>query len=409
MSVLKNSKEGMKSLRSNKLRTFLMMLGVIIGIATFTTVIAIGQGGKSQVMKSMNKMWGAMPIAITPGGEDVSPHTDILLAPATLTKEDADAIIREVLNVKDVCLVQIKSGVPVSYKGKNTTVLDLMGVTPNFETIRTTKVISGDFISEEDMVSLNRVCLIGQTIVKELFGDKDPIDEIVRIENVNFVVKGMIEPKGAAPGGVRDLDNRILIPQTTFARRMYNVNHLSQIVVGLVDVKKINKTGNDIATFLRERHNIVSEKFDDFTIRLPSAMVQRSSKTSQTLTIFLAIISLISLAVGGIVIMNIMLISVSERIKEIGIRRAVGAKKRDILSQFLFEAGWITFIAGLVGVVLGVVIATSITLIAQIPSTITIGAIILAFIFSVLVGIIFGLHPARKAAGLNPIEALRTE
>jgi putative ABC transport system permease protein len=409
MSVLKNSKEGMKSLRSNKLRTFLMMLGVIIGIATFTTVIAIGQGGKSRVMKSMNKMWGAMPIAITPGGKDVSPHADILSAPATLTKEDADAIIREVLNVKDVCLVQIKSGVPVSYKGKNTTVLDLMGVTPNFETIRTTKVISGDFISEEDMVSLNRVCLIGQTIVKELFGDKDPIDEIVRIENVNFVVKGMIEPKGAAPGGVRDLDNRILIPQTTFARRMYNVNHLSQIVVLLVDTRKIEKTGDDIATFLRRRHNISSEKFDDFTIRLPSTMAQMSTKTSQTLTIFLVIISLISLAVGGIVIMNIMLISVSERIKEIGIRRALGAKKRDILSQFLFEAGWITFIAGLVGVVLGVVIATSITLIAQIPSTITIGAIILAFIFSVLVGIVFGLQPARKAAGLNPIEALRTE
>jgi len=409
MSILKNSKEGMKSLRSNKLRTFLMMLGVIIGIATFTTVIAIGQGGKSRVMKSMNKMWGAMPIAITPGGKDVSPHADILSAPATLTKEDADAIIREVLNVKDVCLVQIKSGVPVSYKGKNTTVLDLMGVTPNFETIRTTKVISGDFISEEDMVSLNRVCLIGQTIVKELFGDKDPIDEIVRIENVNFVVKGMIEPKGAAPGGVRDLDNRILIPQTTFARRMYNVNHLSQIVVLLVDTRKIEKTGDDIATFLRRRHNISSEKFDDFTIRLPSTMAQMSTKTSQTLTIFLVIISLISLAVGGIVIMNIMLISVSERIKEIGIRRALGAKKRDILSQFLFEAGWITFIAGLVGVVLGVVIATSITLIAQIPSTITIGAIILAFIFSVLVGIVFGLQPARKAAGLNPIEALRTE
>ena len=310
--------------------------------------------------------------------------------------------------VKDVCLVQFKTNVPVSYKEKNTTVLDLMGVTPNFETIRTTKVISGDFISDEDMNSLARVCLIGQTVVNDLFGDKDPIDETVRIENVNFVVKGMIEPKGAAPAG-RDLDNRILIPQTTFERRMYNVNHLSQIVVGLVDVKKINKTGNDIATFLRERHNIVSEKFDDFTIRLPSTMAQMFTKTSQTLTIFLAIISLISLVVGGIVIMNIMLISVSERIKEIGIRRALGAKKRDILSQFLFEAGWITFIAGLIGVVLGVVIATSITLFVKIPSTITVGAIILAFVFSVLVGIIFGLQPARKAAGLNPIEALRTE
>jgi len=408
MRIIKNSKEGIKSLSSNKLRTFLMMLGVIIGIATFTTVIAIGQGGKRRVIKSMNKMWGAMPIAVTPGGKELSPHSDILSAPATLTKEDANAIVREVPNVKDICLVQIKTNVPVSYKGKNTTVLDLMGITPNFETIRTTKVISGDFISEEDMNSLASVCLIGQTVVKELFGDKDQIGEIVRIENVNFVVKGMIEPKGVAPGG-RDLDNRVLIPQTTFARRMYNVNHLSQIVVGLVDVKKIEQTGNDIATFLRERHNISSEKFDDFTIRLPSTMAQMFSKTSQTLTIFLAIISLISLIVGGVVIMNIMLISVSERKKEIGIRRAVGAKKKDILIQFLFEAVWVTFIAGFIGIIFGIVISRLIAFISKTPTTITVGAIVLAFIFSVVIGIIFGLQPARKAASLNPIEALRAE
>ena len=218
----------------------------------------------------------------------------------------------------------------------------------------------------------------------------------------------MIEPKGAAPGG-RDLDNRVLIPQTTFARRMYNVNHLSQIVVGLVDVKKIEQTGNDIATFLRERHNISSEKFDDFTIRLPSTMAQMFSKTSQTLTIFLAIISLISLIVGGVVIMNIMLISVSERKKEIGIRRAVGAKKKDILIQFLFEAVWVTFIAGFIGIIFGIVISRFIAFIAKTPTTLTLSAIVLAFIFSVVIGIIFGLQPARKAASLNPIEALRTE
>jgi putative ABC transport system permease protein len=408
MRIIKNSKEAIKSLGSNKLRTFLMMLGVIIGIATFTAVITIGQSGKSRVMKSMNKMWGAMPIAITPGGKDFPMHADVLSAPATLTKEDADAIVREVPNVKDVCLVQITTNVPASYKGKNTTVLDLIGVTPNFETYRTTKVISGEFISEEDMNSLARVCLIGQTTSKELFDEKNPIGEIVSIENVNFVVKGVIEPKGTNPSG-RDLDNRILIPQTTFARRMYNLNHLSQIVVGLVDVKKIEKTGNDIAAFLRERHNISSEKFDDFTIRLPSTVAQTFTKTSQTLTIFLAIISLISLIVGGVVIMNIMLISVSERIKEIGIRRAVGAKKKDILSQFLFEASWITFIAGIIGIIFGIAISRIIAFISKTPATISLGAIVLAFIFSAVIGIIFGLQPARKAASLNPIEALRTE
>jgi len=408
MKIIKNSKEGIKSLSSNKLRTFLMMLGVIIGIATFITVIAIGQGGKKQVIKNMNKMWGAMPIAITPGGKDISPHADILSAPATLTKEDADAIVREVPNVKDVCLVQIKTSVSVNYKEKNMIALDLIGITPNFERIRITKASSGDFISEEDMNSLARVCLIGQTVVKGLFDDKNPIGEIVRIENVNFIVKGVLEPKGTGPDG-RDLDNRILIPQTTFARRMYNVNHLSQIVVELIDVKKIDQTGNHIATFLRERHNISSEKFDDFTIRLPSTMAQMFTKTSQTLTIFLAIISLISLIVGGVVIMNIMLISVSERTKEIGIRRAVGAKKRDILSQFLFEAGWVTFLAGIIGIIFGIVISRLIAFITKSPATITVGAIVLAFIFSVVIGIIFGLQPARKAASLNPIEALRTE
>jgi len=408
MKIIKNSKEGIKSLNSNRLRTFLMMLGVIIGIATFITVIAIGQGGKKQVIKNMNKMWGAMPIAITPGGKDISPHADILSAPATLTKEDADAIVREVPNVKDACLVQIKTSVSINYKEKNMIALDLIGITPNFERIRITKVSSGDFIAEEDMNSLARVCLIGPTVVKGLFDDKDPIGEIVRIENVNFIVKGVLEPKGTGPDG-RDLDNRILIPQTTFARRMYNVNHLSQIVVELIDVKKIDQTGNHIATFLRERHNISSEKFDDFTIRLPSTMAQMFTKTSQTLTIFLAIISLISLIVGGVVIMNIMLISVSERTKEIGIRRAVGAKKRDILSQFLFEAGWVTFLAGIIGIIFGIVISRLIAFITKSPATITIGAIVLAFIFSVVIGIIFGLQPARKAASLNPIEALRTE
>jgi putative ABC transport system permease protein len=310
--------------------------------------------------------------------------------------------------VKDVCLVQIKTSVSVNYKEKNMIALDLIGITPNFERIRITKASSGDFISEEDMNSLARVCLIGQTVVKGLFDDKNPIGEIVRIENVNFIVKGVLEPKGTGPDG-RDLDNRILIPQTTFARRMYNVNHLSQIVVELIDVKKIDQTGNHIATFLRERHNISSEKFDDFTIRLPSTMAQMFTKTSQTLTIFLAIISLISLIVGGVVIMNIMLISVSERTKEIGIRRAVGAKKRDILSQFLFEAGWVTFLAGIIGIIFGIVISRLIAFITKSPATITVGAIVLAFIFSVVIGIIFGLQPARKAASLNPIEALRTE
>jgi putative ABC transport system permease protein len=403
--------EARRALSANKTRTFLMMLGVTIGIAALTIIVALGQGARADVVRRMSKLWGTNPIMVTDsaGGRGAGPHMGmgVGVGSQTLTDEDLQAIEKEVPNVRKASPGLLKSDAQVKFR-QQTATTEVFGVTPEFREYRNWDVDSGDFISDEDVRGLARVVLLGQTVARELFGDADPIGETVRIENVAFKVKGVMAKKGANPEG-GDLDDRVTIPITTFARRLYNVTYLSNIVVQLQDVSRMPETAATITRLLRERHHIVPPKQDDFGVRTPEGMVKVFAGTTQTLTLFLGIVSAIALLVGGLVIMNIMLVSVSERTREIGIRRAVGARRRDILRQFLAEALAVTLAGGLLGILIGAGGALALGAAKGMPTVVSWQAVAVAVVFSVIIGVVFGVQPARRAARLHPVEALRTE
>ncbi len=409
MSLRLTLKEALRGLSANKVRTFLMMIGVIIGIAALISIVAVGQGAKAKVVKSAGKMWGTNPIMVTAsaGGPNAGPHMGmgVGVGAQTLVMEDLQAIEKEVPNVRKASPGLLKSDVQVKYHQQAKTT-EVFGITPEFREYRSWDVDGGEFISDDDVRSLGRVALIGQTVAQELFGDADPVGSSIMIDNVSFKVKGLLMARGTSPEG-SDLDDRVMIPVTTFSRRLYNVDYLSNIVVQLKDVSRMDETASTIAAMLRDRHHIVPPKQDDFAVRTPSGVVRMFAGTSQTLTLFLGIVSAIALLVGGLVIMNIMLISIGERTREIGIRRALGARRKDILNQFLAEAVMVTLTGGLIGVAAGVVVARVLSLMKGMPIVVSWQAVGLAVAFSVVVGIVFGVQPARRAAWMNPVEALR--
>lgn len=402
-------KQAFRGLSANKVRTFLMMVGIIIGIAALISIVAVGQGAKAKVVKSAEKMWGTNPIMVTAsaGGSNAGPHMGmgVGVGAQTLTMEDLQAIEKEVPNVRKASPGLLKSDVQVKYRQQAKTT-EVFGITPDFREYRSWDVESGEFISDDDVRSLSRVALIGETVARELFGDEDPTGARIMIDNVSFKVKGLLMKRGTNPSG-GDLDDRMMIPVTTFSRRLYNVTYLSNIVVQLKNINRMDETANAITALLRDRHHIVPPKQDDFGVRTPSGVVQVFSGTTQTLTLFLGIVSAIALLVGGLVIMNIMLISIGERTREIGIRRALGARRKDILRHFLAEAVMVTLTGGLIGVLVGVATARTLSVMKGMPTVVSWQAIGLAVAFSVLIGIIFGVQPARRAAHMNPVEALQ--
>ena len=409
MSLRLTLKEALRGLSANKVRTFLMMVGVIIGIAALISIVAVGQGAKAKVVKSAGKMWGTNPIMVTAsaGGPNAGPHMGmgVGVGAQTLTDEDLQAIEKEVPNVGKASPGLLKSDVQVKYRQKAKTT-EVFGITPDFREYRSWDVDGGEFISDDDVRSLARVALIGQTVAQELFGDADPVGANIMIDNVSFKVKGLLMARGTNPEG-GDLDDRVMIPVATFSRRLYNVTYLSNIVVQLKDISRMDETANAITALLRDRHHIVPPKQDDFAVRTPSGVVRMFSGTTQTLALFLGIVSAIALLVGGLVIMNIMLISIGERTREIGIRRALGARCKDILNQFLAEAVMVTLTGGLIGVGAGVAVARVLSVMKGMPTVVSWQAVGLAVAFSVVVGIVFGVQPARRAARMNPVEALR--
>lgn len=407
-NVLRAAWRGMSR---NKLRSFLMMLGVVIGIAALTVIIAVGAGTKRGIEKSVSEMFAEAPITVLarrPGsgfgrGREASTES----APTTLTRDDAQAILEQIANVQAVAPTQRQAQVPVKYRdaSKNTMVF---GILPQWQQLRNYDLTEGEFIDDEDVNAAKRVCLIGQTIVDELFDGASPLDESIRIEGTPFTVKGVLAPKGASPMG-GDFDNRVAIPLSTFSRRLFNVDHLSQIVIALRDPRQLDATAAEIEALLDDRHGIRNPQDRDFQVRKAEQVVAFAGQTSRLLTIFLGIVAAISLIVGGVVIMNIMLISVGERTQEIGLRRAVGASQRDIERQFRAEALLVTLIGGAVGVAVGALVAWLLPMVTQVPTAFSWLAVLLAAVFSVAVGLIFGVQPARRAARLNPVEALRTE
>jgi putative ABC transport system permease protein len=394
----------LKSLGKNKLRSFLMMIGIIIGIIALTLIVSVGFGAKDQVMERVNK-FGTQSLMIRAGGGTQMSQMDAAQGSTTLKLEDVEFLEREIPEIKGLAPFSNKGNADIKYFDKSTTAT-LFGVTPSWAPVSDWDVSEGDFISDEDMKSLNRVCLIGTTVQKELFGDNYPIGEQIRIGNIQFEVKGILVSKGTSPRG-GDMDNRIMIPLTTFMRRVANVDYLAAARVLLDNPKDINATVEKISQVLRERHSLAEGIPDDFSIVTPTEVTKMAEKVSGTFNIFLALLAGLSLITGGFVIANIMTISVNERKKEIGLRMAVGASSKKIVMQFLIEALAVTISGGIIGIVIGGAGAIILGIVMQIPVSVSWASILTGVISASVIGIIAGIQPAKKAARLNPIEALK--
>jgi putative ABC transport system permease protein len=402
MRIFRIALEAVRGLKSNKVNLVLMMLGIIIGIASLTVIVSIGEGAKTQILARISQFgFGSEAVYIGSGAGKVFSHRR--KKANTLTLQDAE-ILGELENVKLIAPYQGKRLRTIYKKESSTTRIN--GITPEWFTARTWNLTDGDYISDEDLIGMRKVCVIGVTPMKKLFKDEDPIGKFVRINKVYFKVIGIMEEKGVSESGY-DPDDRIVIPLTTSARRLFQQVHINSIRLQLHDAHQAKDTIKQVRSILRERHHLATTAEDDFRIITPDVLVEWITKSKKTLTVMLGMISTISLLVSGIVIMNIMLVSVNERIKEIGIKRSFGARKSDILMQFLLESTFVSLSGGMIGLVLGGVINFFISNFSRLKATMSLESFVLAFIFSVLVGILFGLQPARKATLMNPVQALR--
>lgn len=397
-------KSALKELSKYKLRTFFMMIGIVIGITALTLIISVGIGAQDRVMDRVKKFGleslmvfagGSQEIFGSRTGEEV---TTLKLADAELLKEELPVII-------DVAPFNRKRENEVIF-GNASTTAPIFGVTPSWLTVWEWKMREGEFIDERDMETYERTAVIGATVQKELFGDQNPIGEQIRVGNVPFTIKGVLGEIGTSPGG-GDMDNRVLIPLSTFMRRVANVDHLAGIKIRLSSLREIDNTVEGITSILREQHRLSPGVPDDFRIITPDEIVVMAEKVAGTFNILLAIVAGISLIAGGVVIANIMLISVNERRREIGLRKAVGARKKDITTQFLYEAITVAVTGGIFGILLGFAGAIILEAITSIPVSISWETLVIGVFFSSLVGILAGLQPAKRAAMLNPVESLR--
>ena len=400
MKIMRIISVSMDAVMKHKVRTFLIVLAIVVGIATLTVIVALTQGANKKILQQINNFGPDAIMIHSGGGKMRGPAT---ASEANLTKKDI-ADIEDIDGVKLVSPFQTSLDMPVKYGNKFTTSW-IFGVESSWQEAWKRGASRGDFISDSDNDQLSKVCVIGQTAVRDLFGEVNPIGENILIENVSFRVIGILEKRGQSPVGT-DFDNLILIPFTTASRRLMNqplyIAMARAIVFNPSQIKTITPRIREI---LRENHRIADTEEDDFKLTSPEQITKMIKGTSQALDIFLWLVGVISPFVGGIVLMNIMLMAVSERKREIGLRRAVGAKKKHIIFQFLSESLMLTFTGGIFGVVLGVIIAFLFSLSGK-PISITWQPFAVAFLFSAVIGLFFGIYPARKAAALDPAGAL---
>ncbi len=406
MRILNLIKVASRSLGKNKMRTFLTMLGIIIGVASVIAMLAIGEGSKKNIQDSISSLGTntimIIPGAITHGGVHLEAGTS-----QTLKREDAEAIRMRCENVIYVSPV-VQKGAQIIAGSQNWR-SGVLGVFNDYFFIRNLSVETGNGFSESDDRAAAKVCVIGQTIVTNLFGEnKNPVGQMIRVERIPYRIIGILEKKGQNSFG-QDQDDVILAPFATVQKRMLSTTNVNMIIASAKSEELIEDAKNEVIQLIRERHKLTPEEEDDFTVRTQSDISNIFGSVSKVLTILLASIAGISLLVGGIGIMNIMLVSVTERTREIGIRLAVGAKGRDVLIQFMIESIFISFLGGFIGVGLGSLISGLVARFGGWPISVTPFSVLLAFVFSAVVGIFFGWYPARKAARLNPIEALRYE
>jgi len=400
----------LRALRVNKLRSALTMLGIIIGVSAVIAMMAVGAGARERIAAQIRSIGSNVIIILsgstTSGGIRVGSGSVL-----TLTEDDATAIAREVPTV-EAAAPTMRGTAQVVFGNQNWSTV-IQGATPEYLVVREWPVVSGRDIISQDVDGAAKVVLLGQTVAANLFGDSDPLGEIIRIKKVPFTVVGILAAKGQSAFG-QDQDDIVVIPLSTAKRKVLGVSQANPRSVGAIIVRAkgpewMDEAVEQMTVLLRQRHRLQSWQEDDFTVRNLSEVFAAQEESARTMSLLLGAIASVSLLVGGIGIMNIMLVSVTERTREIGIRMAVGARERDILTQFLIEAVTLALIGGIVGIALGVGGSALLSFLAQWETLIAPQAILLAFLFSTVVGVFFGYYPARKAASLDPIEALRYE
>jgi putative ABC transport system permease protein len=394
-----------RALRRNKMRTFLTMLGIIIGVGAVIAMISIGTGARAQLEQQIASL-GQNVILVFSGNFRRGGVSSGMGGAGTLDLADARAIVEEIHGVVAVSPeVRASAQLIAGNRNWNTQV---MGAGIDYLQIRNWPLQSGTMFADPEVRSAAKVALLGATVVRELFGDGDPVGDIIRVRNIPFVVMGVLAPKGTSLMG-QDQDDVVVIPYTSAMKRLTGNNTLRGILVQAETASVMASVQQEITALLRQRHRIPPSGDDDFTIRTQEEISEFATSTSRIMTVLLGAIASVSLVVGGIGIMNIMLVSVTERTREIGIRMSVGAKGRDILFQFLTEAIVLSVLGGLIGIALGVGTSTFLAHRMNWPTLTPPNAVALAFLFSAAIGIFFGFYPARKAARLDPIESLRYE
>ena len=394
-----------RALRRNKLRSVLTALGIIIGVGAVIAMVSIGNGAKAQVEQQIASL-GENVILIFSGSVTSSGIRTGWGSAGTLKIEDAEAIRREVPGVIAVS-EEVISTRQVS-AGNQNWFTRVYGESPEYFDIRQWPLSDGASFTGQDVRSSNKVCVIGRTTASQVFGSEDPIGQVLRIQGVPFLVTGILTPKGLSPQGT-DQDDIVIMPYTSAMKRVIGGSTLRGINVQVASPNDLAPAQQQITELLRQRHNIRAGRDDDFTVRNQQEIAETATATSRIMALLLGAIASVSLVVGGIGIMNIMLVSVTERTREIGVRLAVGAHGRDILTQFLIEAVTLSVIGGAIGILLGLGASRMLSVFAHWPTLISIPSIIAAFFVSAAVGIFFGFYPAREAARLDPIEALRYE
>lgn len=408
IEFLLSLKIAVRALRTNKMRSFLTTLGIIIGIAAVIAMVAIGTGASriisDQIASIGSNILLVLPGSRTSGGLRLGSGTT-----PTLTYDDAKAISRECPSVAVTAPI-VRGAAQVVFGNMNWSTA-VMGITPEYLEVRDWPVVEGRSLSQLDVEGTTKNCLIGRTVADNLFGSEDPVGKIVRVKKIPFTVVGVMDRKGRSPQG-SDQDDIVFVPLRTAQRKLFGSqfpNSVGSIMIQAKSEQELGRAEEQVNDLLTQRHRIGTSREVDFTVRNLSELLDVAEQSSKAMSLLLGAVASISLIVGGIGIMNIMLVSVTERTREIGIRMAIGAKERDILLQFLTEAVLLTLIGGIIGMLLGIGGAKLVSAVFDWPTLISFQAIAMAFGFSGAVGIFFGFYPARKAASLNPIEALRHE
>ncbi len=398
-------KSGFRVMRRNKMRTLFMMLGIVVGITALTLIFSLGKGTEKKVLDNIDRMFSGSSILISAGAGQMMGGPTSGGPTTNFTVEDMEAVQEEISNIETWDPMLMIPSREVKYL-ENSENIRIFGHSERSERVWNMGVTTGDYFDDQAVLTSARVALIGTTVVDSLFEGIDPIGEQIRIGTVPFRIIGILKQRGMDPHGW-DRDNEVIVPYTTAMRRLMNIDYIQSAKLIVKDPKEMDRTVERITAILRDRHVLDDSEPDDFSIITPVQVQEMVSSANNIFNLLLPLIAGISLIVGGVIVANLMLISVNERTSEIGLRKAVGARSKDIQLQFISETVAITFLGGIVGVLIGMSGSQALAVIMNLPPTVSWKALVLGIVFSSLVGLIAGVVPARRAASLQPIETLR--